>query len=237
MKTISRLFLALLCGCFLISGICEAADSQQPPILSINGSGTAQGTPDEATISLGVITHAPSAEAAQSENAASSQAIESALADLGIAKKDIQTQNYSFYPDYSRDNDDVNVIVGYTVSNTILVRVDDVNAVGEVIDAALKNGANNINSLEFSIKNTDALRRTALKSAVDDAREKAEIIASSLGKSIVGVQNVSENTNMFRPRSNSIMLMAASKAMDSTPIEAGTLTMTADVHIDFIIAN
>ena len=108
----------------------------------------------------------------------------------------------------------------------------------DVVDAVLANGANTIHSLDFSIRDTDALRKRALESAVKDARNKADAIAHALGKSIVGVQHVSENTGMFQPRqSNGMMMKSMDGAAESTPIDAGTLSLSADVHIDFILAH
>ena len=229
---------ALLCCAALLAPITAQA-AEEPPILSVSGSGMVQGAPDQASVMLGVVTHAETAGEAQQENAAKATAIRAALSALGIEDKDVKTEEYIFRPEYSRETNERNVIVGYTASNTIRVQVRDVSIVGDVVDAVLANGANTIHSLDFSIRDTNGLRRKALESAVKDARDKAEAIANALGKSIVGVRHVTENTGMFQPRhANNMALMAKSMDMaaESTPIDAGTMSLTADVHIEFVLS-
>lgn len=235
MKYAAKLFL-LFTLCLFLSDTAFASDTQ-PSVISINGNGSVQGAPDTATISLGVITRAQTASEAQNDNALATRKVRDALFAFGISKSDIQTQNFNFHTEFGRSNGNSNEVIGYVVSNTILIKTHDVTSIGEIIDIALSNGANTINSLNFLIKDTTDLRNTALKEAIKDAKDKAEIIAKALGKKIIGIQSVTENTNMFQPRNAEMMLMATGKAMDSTPIEAGTLTLTADVHIDFIIEN
>ncbi|MBR1553503.1 MAG: SIMPL domain-containing protein [Schwartzia sp.] len=230
---------ALLCCAALFAPITARAAEQEPPILAVSGSGMVQGVPDQAAVTLGVVTHAETTGEAQQENARKAAAIRSALSALGIEDKDIKTEDYNFQPEYSREANERNVIIGYVASNTIRVKVRDVALVGDVVDAVLASGANTVRSLDFSIRDTDGLRRKALESAVKDAWDKAEAIAGALRKSIVGVQRVTENTGMFQPRqANNLMLMAKSMdaAAESTPIDAGTLSLTADVHIEFILA-
>jgi len=215
----------------------EAADTASTGAsLSVSGRGSVQGAADQAMISLGVTTHSVVAREAQETNASASQRICDALADLGIAARDIQTQNYNFSPEYSYEDAQRGTITGYTVNNTILVRIQDITKIGQIIDTALTNGANNVNSLDFSIRDPRSLRREALTAAVKDAREKADIIARAIGKSIVGVVNVSENTAIMPPYPME-RLMASAVASDATPIEGGTLTLTADVRVEFRLAD
>lgn len=234
----TRFFAAALMCCFaLFSPMAVVAAEKEPSILSVSGNGMVQSTPDQATITIGVVTQGLTARDAQQENAVKATAIREALRTLGIEDKDIKTEEYNFRPEYNREGNE-SVIVGYTTSNTIRVRVRDVTMVGDVVDTVLTSGANTIHSLDFSIRDTNALRQKALESAVKDAREKANAIAHALGSRIIGVQHVTENTGMFQPRQSNMMVMT--KSMDalaeSTPIDGGTLSMTADVHIDFILA-
>ena len=228
----------LLCGAlFAPMADCAAAEPDLP-ILSVSGSGMVQGTPDQAAVTLGIVTRAETAGEAQQENAAKATAIRNALAALGIEDKDIKTEDYNFSPEYSRERNERGVIIGYTASNTTRVKVRNVALAGDVVDAALSSGANTVRSLDFSIRDTDCLRKRALESAVKDARDKADAIAHALGKSIVGVHHVTENTGMFQPRQSNGMMMMKSMdaAAESTPLEAGTLSLTADVHIEFILS-
>ena len=232
--------LTLVCALFLMSCSAAFAAPQQEtprPTLSVDGQGTGTAAPDMATVTIGVTTQGKDAAKAQNDNAWVSNQIQAAVRGLGIAEKDIQTRNYSFYPNYSTDKDRRNEVTGYTVNNSVIVVVRDIKLTGKVIDAALNNGANDINSLDFSASDTKAVRKVALLNAVQDARDKADIIAKGLGKRIVGIQNVSESTGYIETRRfGGNMLMAVAKDA-ATPIAPGSLSLTANVHIDFILSD
>ena len=232
--------LTLVCALFLMSCSAAFAAPQQEtprPTLSVDGQGTGTAAPDMATVTIGVTTQGKDAAKAQNDNAWVSNQIQAAVRGLGIAEKDIQTRNYSFYPNYSTDKDRCNEVTGYTVNNSVIVVVRDIKLTGKVIDAALNNGANEINSLDFSASDTKAVRKVALLNAVQDARDKADIIAKGLGKRIVGIQNVSESTGYIETRRfGGNMLMAVAKDA-ATPIAPGSLSLTANVHIDFILSD
>lgn len=232
--------LTLVCALFLMSCSAAFAAAQQEtprPTLSVDGQGTGTAAPDMATVTIGVTTQGKDAAKAQNDNAWVSNQIQAAVRGLGIAEKDIQTRNYSFYPNYSTDKDRRNEVTGYTVNNSVIVVVRDIKLTGKVIDAALNNGANEINSLDFSASDTKAVRKVALLNAVQDARDKADIIAKGLGKRIVGIQNVSESTGYIETRRfGGNMLMAVAKDA-ATPIAPGSLSLTANVHIDFILSD
>lgn len=232
--------LTLVCALFLMSCSAAFAAPQQEtprPTLSVDGQGTGTAAPDMATVTIGVTTQGKDAAKAQNDNAWVSNQIQAAVRGLGIAEKDIQTRNYSFYPNYSTDKDRRNEVTGYTVNNSVIVVVRDIKLTGKVIDAALNNGANEINSLDFSASDTKAVRKVALLNAVQDARDKADIIAKGLDKRIVGIQNVSESTGYIETRRfGGNMLMAVAKDA-ATPIAPGSLSLTANVHIDFILSD
>ena len=232
--------LTLVCALFLMSCSAAFAAPQQEtprPTLSVDGQGTGTAAPDMATVTIGVTTQGKDAAKAQNDNAWVSNQIQAAVRGLGIEEKDIQTRNYSFYPNYSTDKDHRNEVTGYTVNNSVIVVVRDIKLTGKVIDAALSNGANEINSLDFSASDTKAVRKVALLNAIQDARDKADIIAKGLGKRIVGIQNVSESTGYIETRRfGGNMLMAAAKDA-ATPIAPGSLSLTANVHVDFILSD
>ena len=232
--------LTLVCALFLMSCSAAFAAPQQEtprPTLSVDGQGTGTAAPDMATVTIGVTTQGKDAAKAQNDNAWVSNQIQAAVRGLGIEEKDIQTRNYSFYPNYSTEKDHRNEVTGYTVNNSVIVVVRDIKLTGKVIDAALNNGANEINSLDFSASDTKAVRKVALLNAVQDARDKADIIAKGLGKRIVGIQSVSESTGYIETRRfGGNMLMAAAKDA-ATPIAPGSLSLTANVHVDFILSD
>ena len=234
MKKINLLSLfAYVCLSLAFFSHTGAAPSTET-ILSVNGTGICEAAPQQAVIDIGVTTHSAVSSAAQDENAAKTQAVIDALKEFGIASGDMQTGNYSFYPTYA-DNRQSHQINGYTVNNSVTVKIRDLKTVGSVIDTALKNGANNINSLNFGLRDQKSLRQVAIKQAVADARDKAEIIAKELGLKIKGIKNISENVGRPMNMRSGNQLLAMAKAEADTAIESGTMTLSADVHIEYIL--
>lgn len=238
MKRYAPLFFvfALALSLLVLPQETQAAEQPARPTLSVEGTGEANAAPDQATVAIGITTHAADAAKAQNDNAWTAAQIQKAIAALGIDAKDIQTQNYSFRPTYHTEENRRGEINGYTVDNTVLVCVRDIKLTGKVVDAALSHGANEISSLSFTASDARALRKEALKNAIADARDKADIIAQGLGKRIVGIQTVSENTGYPETRRYVGNMMLAAKDA-ATPIQPGSLTLTANVHIDFLLSD
>lgn len=215
------------------------AEEIRPPMISVSGEGIVEATPDRATISVGVITRAKNPSEVQAANAKAATSVINSIVALGIERKNISTGNYNFNPTYRRYDNGKNEIDGYEATNSVTIIVDDLNLVGKVIDTALNHGANRVDSLNFGLRNKNSYQDEALRLAVLDARRKAEVAASALGKSILGVRSVSINSNRVESPRN--YKMARNMAMDEaadfeTPIESGTLQCSASVHVEFEIS-
>lgn len=236
MKKIQSFLLLFAAAFLLFLPSAQADDKPSVPIVSVDGTGSYEAAPDQANLSVGIRTYAENAQQAQQSNAETATAIQNALIEFGIPEKCIQTRDYSFYPTYDNGKNHENTITGYTVNNTITVTITDISITGKVIDLALQNGANQVNSLNFSARNTEKIRRQAMTAAVKDAREKADILAEGLGKRIIGVQNVSESGTSMRTQEYNTMGLSK-MAVDNTPIAPGTLTCNANVHVDFILGD
>lgn len=230
---IFRLLAATMLVVALFSATALAAE--ELPVLSVDGRGSASIAPDQAVLVVGVTSHAHSANQAQAENAQKSAAIVQALKQLGVAGNDIKSQNFSFSPDYRSDEKHRNEITGYTANHALQIRVRDIAKTGKIVDTALQAGANEVNSLRFSVSDQNQVRQEALHKAIADARNKANIIASGLGRQLVGIKNVSENTGYIEARSyNSDMLMASKAA--ATDIAPGMISLDANVHIEYLLS-
>lgn len=219
------------------SALASGTEKPDPSILSVNGSGQAEAAPDLVSVSIGVTTHGEIASVAQSENTAQVQAVIEGLKQLGIDAKDIQTSSYSFQPTYRSSENHERELSGYAVDNTIHVLIRDIHLAGRAIDTALRRGANQVHALDFRISDTQALRKKALLAAIRDAREKADIIASGLGHRIIGIRQVSENTGVFQSRKYNSMMLAEAMTDAATPMEPGTVSLDAEVHIEFILSD
>ncbi|KAF1073642.1 hypothetical protein MKMG_02110 [Methanogenium sp. MK-MG] len=234
--------ICLLAVCCLVIPA-AAADSNDIPAITVSGAGSVTTAPDEVIISLGVETTSTDPVTAQQENAQKSAAVISALKGLGIASEDIKTSGYRMY---SHTPDDDSPFAGkkevYVVSNTVTVTYNDVSRAGEIIDTAVISGANNVNSVRFTISDEKAqsLRAQALIAAVAQARGDADTLAGALGVTITGVQDVTtygSPTPMVYADNMAGARMEAAKGYAPTPIEAGTLDVTATVNIVYAIQN
>ena len=207
------------------------------PTISVSGEGVVEVSPDRATISIGVISRDKDVGKVQSENARIANDIIKSVTALGVDRKNIRTGNYSFRQIYRNDQNRRRIFDGYEVNNTVTIIVDDLNIIGKIIDTSLSHGANNIDSLDFGIRDKNSLQAEALKIAVRDARSKAEVVAAALGKSIVGVRSVSINSgNISAPRFAKMAMVMEDSANFETPVESGTLSCSASVHIEFEIS-
>lgn len=227
--------LAVIFFCALTS---TALAEDRLPVISVNGEGIVETSPDRATISVGVVSREKDPAKVQAENAKIAAEIIKSVTAFGIEKKNIRTGNYSFRQIYHNDQNHRRIFDGYEVNNTVTITVDDLNLVGKIIDSALSHGANSIESLQFGIRDKSALTAQALKLAVRDARNKAEVVAAGLGKNIVGIRSVSINSGSISAPRYAKLAMMADEAANSfeTPIEGGTLSCSASVHVEFEIS-
>ncbi len=194
--------------------------------------------PDQAQIDIGVLTQSATARAAADDNARKSDAVIAALRKLLGQDADIKTISYSLNPSYTYPKEGGQPkISGYTASNVIQVKTSDLKQVGAIIDTAYAAGANNINSLQFNLKNDEAVRTQALREATAKAKAKTEAIASALGLKIIRVLFAEESSPVVRPL-YAQMEMAQAKAADvSTPVEPGTIEVRASVTLTVEVAN
>jgi uncharacterized protein len=207
------------------------ADSTDPPAgtLSVVGTGSVTTTPDSATLSAGVTTDGATASEAMDANAKAMAKVIQALKDAGIASKDLQTEFVSVNPRYDGDGQK---ITGYNASNSVSALVHGLSDVGDVIDAAVAAGANNVSGPSLARDDQDKLYRDALEKAVANAREKAAALARAAGVSLGSVRSLSESPASPGP----IVYGTAMRAVDAgTPIEPGTAEITASVRVVFAI--
>ena len=214
----------------------STASAEEAPTLTMNGIGVARIAPDVAEITLGVVTEAKDAAKAHADNAAQATRVQNAVKALGIAERDIQTTRYDFSPIYDVKDNGRSVTTGYTVTNSVVVKVRNLDNVGKVIDAALASGANRVDSLEFSASDPSAAKNAALADAARDARNKADAVAKALGVRIVRILNVYADAQPYNTPRNFMPMMMAKEAYDaSTPISAGELSFEASVNIAYVI--
>jgi uncharacterized protein YggE len=204
------------------------AGEAAPGTLVVLGTASVTTKPDTASMSAGVTTQAPTAAGAISANADAMAKVIEALKRAGVASKDLQTEFVSVEPRY---DDKGRTIMGYTASNSVSAVVRDLSNVGDVIDAAVAAGANDVSGPSLARDDQDKLYRDALEAAVANAREKATALANAAGVSLGKVRSLNESPPSVGP----VMFDALSARETATPIEPGTAEITASVRVVFAI--
>lgn len=197
---------------------------------------------DQVEINLGVETTAPDAATSQRNNAQIADKIVSALKAAGLTDDEISTAGYNVYERQDWDPQlQRSVSKGYTTTNTVHVKTTKIEKAGAIIDASAKAGANQVNSIQFTLTKTaqDALKKEAIKKATIDARGKAESIAEGLNVKLGNVASVSESNVYFPPiyargYESAMALKDAAPALP--PISAGDVSVTATISVVYNIA-
>lgn len=218
----------------LSTGAVHAADSVRR--IMVSGSGEVLQAPDMAQISLGVVHEAKTAGAAMDAVSAATRAVLERLRALGIDDKDIQTSGLSLQPVWNHAASNQRPrIVGFSAANTVTLRVRDLGRLGHVLDAVIRDGANQMHGLQFGLQDPDPVRDEARRRAVADAMGKAALLADAAGVTLGDVLEMSEEGG-GRPRP--MMMEAAMRSGGGdVPIAAGELATQAQVRMVFAIGD
>jgi uncharacterized protein YggE len=215
----------------------SGSEGNPPRTLSVSGNGKAFLSPDIAYINIGVHTAGPDAAQAVADNNTQSQQVIDAIVALGIEAKDIQTLNFSIYPQQQYDPQGMpSGEITYMVDNTVYVTVRDLSKLGDLLDTAVSAGANSINGIQFDVADRDAALSEARKAAVADAQAQAQELAEVAGVTLGGIQNISTVSGgipqvpFYDGRGGGVAAEAA-----STPISPGQMLVTVDVTVVYQI--
>lgn len=219
------------------------ATTQQTPIrtLAVSGSGKVTLVPDIAYINIGVHSEAMDVTAALQQNNDLAKKIADALVASGVDAKDIQTANFNIYPKTNYDPQTGNSTpAGYSVDNTVYITVRNLKSLGELLDTAIRAGANQIYGISFDITDRAGALVQARDLAIKDAQQKAVDVAkvSGVELGLVQVINVSD-TSYVQPYNQYYGMGgggAEAKSMDSSvPVSAGQIVITFTANLVYAI--
>jgi uncharacterized protein YggE len=227
-------------ACAALAALCAgaaAADAPEPPALVVSGEGESAAAPDIAEIVAGVVTQAPTAEAALAANSKAMRAVLDALAKAKVARADVQTQGLSVqpvrrpWPQQGEPPPAGPEIVGYEVANSVRAVVRDLDALGAVLDALVRAGANRLDGVSFALADATAPADEARRRAVADARRRASLYANAAGVALGRVLRIEEGgAPVFEPR-----MARFATAAESVPTAPGTLAFHAAVRVTFAL--
>ena len=190
--------------------------------LELSATGETTRVPDVAIVSAGVVTRAATARAALEQNATRMERVRAALKRAGIADRDIQTSNISLNPEYRYVQDQPPRLVGYTASNQVNVRFRDIARTGDILDALVAEGANQINGPSLTIDKPEEAMDEARTKALGVGRARAELYARALGMRVVRLLSVSEGGGNYPvPPPMPVMMEARAQSGAATKIDPG----------------
>lgn len=206
-------------------------------VLDVTATGRVSRTPDLATITAGVVTQAPLAADALSENARRMDAVIKALKAAGLAARDLSTSNVALSPQYRYQDGKPPVVTGYQATNSVAIRFRDIARAGAVLDALVRAGANQIDGPNLSLSDPEAALDEARTQAIAKARARAELYAKAAGLSvarIVAINEAGENGG-DRPRPMPMMARAAVQSDAETVVLPGETDVSASVNVRFLL--
>ena len=204
------------------------------PGITVTGVGHSAAPPDVMTADLGISVLAANVAKGRALATDRARALISSLTDRGVANDDIQTTHYAIHPEYDHYEGQQR-LRGYRVSNDLRVTLRDFGSAGEMLDAAAEAGGDEvtINNVSFSVEDQAEGRDRARETAWNDAVARAEHLARLSGRTLGEVMSIIEATAR-QPGPGPLPRMAMATA-DSTPIEAGSTSITVTLEVHFAL--
>jgi uncharacterized protein len=214
-------------------------------IISVSGYGESFAVPNIATVSFSVEKTAKTVANAQNQVTTVMNDVLATLKTSGIADKDIKTTSYDINPKYDYQGSvctangicppSRQILSGYTVSDTVQVKIRTIDTAGEIIGILGQKNVTNLSGLTLTVEDDSAVKTEARNKAIAEAKLQAESIARGLGVRLVRVTNFSESGSA-RPVYYAAKDMAMSSGSAPTPsIPVGQNKASSDVIITYEI--
>jgi uncharacterized protein YggE len=239
--TIKGAVLSVLVACLPGVGHVAVASEDPAPRILVTGEGSVDIAPDTAVLTLSVMREAPTARAALTANSAAMSKVLDAMTAVGIEQRDLQTSSFAIQPRYTHPPrqgagaGEAPKLVGYTVRNSLSVRVRDISKVGEVLDTSVTLGVNEGGSILFTNDDPSAAITQARVKAMKEALFKANTLANAAGVKVGKVLEISEQSYNPRPMPMARAEMAMASAADAVPIAVGENSYKVTVSVSLAI--
>jgi len=201
----------------------------------INVTGNAQVilSPDIAYISIGVHSEAESAKSAVATNNSQTQAVVDAIKSQGVEAKDIQTTNFSVYQQQKTSPSGEDLGTFFMTDNTVYVTMHDISKIGDILDAAIGAGANNVYGITFDVQDKETALASGRDEAMADAKAQAEELAKAAGATLGAVQSISYYSSAPAPIYYDTKAAGIGGGGGGVPISSGQLTLTVSVSVSY----
>jgi uncharacterized protein len=202
-----------------------------PNVIVTSGMAVVKAVPDRAFISLATTGKANQPAVAQRQASDAMNAVQQKLRESGLPADAIRTTRLDLQAQYDYQNGK-RVPRGYEAINAVEIRVDQIDRLGQMLDAVVASGVTAIDGIRFDLKDRESLEREALKRAVADARARADAAASGAGLTIDSVIRI-EDLGGYRepPTPRPMMRAEMAAAPPDTPVAPGEIEVHARVSL------
>ena len=199
----------------------------------VSEQGEAEARPDRARFHVGVEARRPTVAEARDAGADAQRRVLDALRANGIGDDDVQTDSLSVSPEYEY-TDQGQRLLGYTVRNAVHVRVNEIDRLSAMVDAAIGAGGDlvRLDGIQFELSDPDAVRTRAREQAMQRARATAEQLARLAGVELGAPIAIEEVVSGGEPRPM-MMEMRAADTAQATPIEPGVTRVTVQLRVRY----
>ncbi|MCX6721367.1 MAG: SIMPL domain-containing protein [Candidatus Staskawiczbacteria bacterium] len=221
----------------------KSLDQQNIYQITVSGEGKVYAKPDVALISLGVTSQATTVSDVTKANTDKMNTVIAAVKKLGVADKDIQTTNYNLTPNYTTQIIPMmypvqpsGKISGYTLEQTVQVKIRDFTKVGDILSQVTSSGANLVGDLQFTIDNPEQFKEQARAQAIKQAKTNAQNLAKTSGINLGKIINVYENYIYPMAYANSAKLEAGTGAAEPVPaptIQPGQQEISVTINLTY----
>lgn len=231
-------FPRLILGGFMLFNLAVVSAAENGRFISVTGSGQVSAAPDTAWITSGVVTQAPTAvEAVDKNNQLTKKVIETFL-DADLEESAINTSGFNVHPVYdhsqpSGGGSESLQPLAYQVTNSVTVKLTELDELGELLDQVIKAGSNRISGIRFGFNDNEALLDQARALAIANAHKKAQLYAGEAGVEVGEVASISE-TGARIPQPV-MHRMASAQAMEAVPVMAGEQEISVDITVVYFI--
>lgn len=223
----------------LLAGPARAQDVPDDRAVRVSGEATVRVAPDQATVRFGIVSRAETAEDARSQNATAARNAMNAVRELGVPEEKMRMETLQLRPrrEYNPETQ-THEEKGYEAIRLVVVEVEDLEQLPSLVTRVVQRGANRLEGIEYGLRDRTAARNDALRQAARAARDKAELLATTLGVALGPVQAISEESFGFdAPSARLEMQYAKTAGADAAPepdaYAAGEIEVRATVQVTF----
>lgn len=222
---------ALICGLMTaLAAPVSAEEKGMDRTVTVSATGSVSAAPDEATISTGVTSESKTAREALTKNTEAMKQVIAELKSEGVDPKDIQTTQFNVEPVYVYPKEgQPPSVTGYRVNNMVGVRVRNLDKLGGVLDRLVTAGANQMNGISFEVSKAETLKDDARKTAMANAKRRADLLAQAAGADVGEVLQISEETSFQGP--HPVVFAKRAAMAESVPVERGEQELEARVTV------